>query len=178
MHRCPHPLPRFLTQRLQLPQRLSFNCDLGLFFSSPASEAPRQPFVSCTYLLIIIPLSPHLNATEWPCEDLLRVRLADLSSLEILNCGPQPSRALPRPLLSFQARTMLAMNDYALASPRPRRASRRRTRPRSTTTSLAVPILSLLAASLPAAMAQQCIPLRDSTTCPAFSNASISTSAP
>jgi hypothetical protein len=59
------------------------------------------------------------------------------------------------------------------AGRRPQPASKHQKQPRVSRTSLAV---AILAATLPAAAAQSCVSLQGSTTCPAFSNASISTS--
>lgn len=55
---------------------------------------------------------------------------------------------------------------------RPRRKCRRR---RQRHISLATATSALLAASIPSTMAQNCISLADSTTCPAFNASSVST---
>ncbi|KAF2279636.1 uncharacterized protein EI97DRAFT_182686 [Westerdykella ornata] len=69
--------------------------------------------------------------------------------------------------------------ESSLAPPRARRNRRRQSPSRFANPSLALPVVALLAASLlPSTMAQQCIPLKGSTLCPAFSDASVSTSAP
>ncbi|CAI6245532.1 unnamed protein product [Periconia digitata] len=61
-------------------------------------------------------------------------------------------------------------------APSPRRSHHNNNNTKANKKSISALALALLAASVPAAAAQSCISLQDSTACPAFRNASISTS--
>jgi hypothetical protein len=107
-------------------------------------------------VLLLLPLTCASAATD-----------AFVRPPDSLNCG---SRHYSRPLSTYPSpRPLLAMDD---CHP-PRRRVRRSKQRRFAAPSLA---LAVLVASIPVTLAQQCISLQGSSTCPAFSSASVSTS--